>query len=160
VEEDVRPGDRAEDPDDLLFVLLDEGVRDPEEEVAVLARDDAAAEEGEDDLLREVEPLRADLAPLEVEEDLAARPEEVRDRLLVLEARVDERVPLEVLEREPRAARAGRRGPERAVELLGAVGRRVGVLRPGEAELLAARRLQELLPLLRERFRVQAVERA
>ena len=74
--------------------------------------------------------------------------------------RLDERVPLEVLQREPSPGRARRRGAawSALLELLGAVGRRVGVLRPGQAERLVARVREELLPRDRERLRVEAVE--
>ena len=117
-EEKVRPRDGCEDLGDLLLVLLEPRIRDAEEEMPVLAGDDAVPEEREDDLLRDVQPLRADLAPLVVEEDLGARPEEVGDRLLELLPGLDERIPFEVRQRAvargraPPAARSG--SPARA----------------------------------------------
>ena len=159
VEEHVRAGHGGEDLRDLLLVLLDERVGDAEEEVAVLAGDDAVPQEGEHDPLRDVEPVRADLPSLEVEQHLAAGAEEVGDRLLVLEPRLHQRVPLEVGQGEAGAvgrALGGR--AQGAVELLGAVGGRVGVLRPGQPERLVARVLEEAPPRRGERLRLEAVE--
>ena len=116
----------------------------------VLARHDAVAQEGENDLLRDVEPVGADLASLEVEKDLGAGAEEVGDRLLELRPRLDEGVPLEVLQDPVRAVRVPRgkrrRGLDGTGELLPPVRSGVGVLRPGQPERLAAGVLQEPAP--------------
>ncbi len=73
-EQDVRARDGGEDLRDLLLVLLDPRVRDPEQEMPVLARDEAVPQQGEDGLLRDVDPLGADLPALEVEEHLQHGP--------------------------------------------------------------------------------------
>jgi len=74
-EQEVGPRDGREDLGNLFLVLLEPGIRHPEEEVAVLARDDAVPEQREDDLLGDIQPVGADLAALVIQEDLRARPE-------------------------------------------------------------------------------------
>ncbi len=75
---------------------------------------DAVAQEREHDLLRHVEPVRADLPALEVEEHLAARARGGRAiDSSYSSARLHQRVPLEVGERDAGAARAPLAGAAR-----------------------------------------------
>jgi hypothetical protein len=99
------------------------------------ARHHAVAQQAQHHFLRHVEPVGADLPSLEVEQYLAAGAEHVRDRLLVLEAGLHQRIPLEVRQCQPRAVRrCGRNGVQRALDLLGTVRGRIRVLGAGEAQ--------------------------
>ena len=134
-EQDVRPRDDGQDLRDLLLVLLEPRIGHAEQQVAVLSRHQAVAEQREHDLLRDVEPLGADLPALEVEQHFVARAEQVRDGLFVLRAAPPPAGSTRDESRRDCARSAHRPAPasQRASQLLGAMGGGVGVLGAGEA---------------------------
>ena len=144
---------------DLFLVLLDERVRHAQQDVAVLSRHDAVPEQREHDLLGNVEPVGTDLPSLHVDQHFAAGAQQVRDGFLVLEPRLHQRVPLEVSESDVRAVgRVGRRRPQRAIQLFGAVRSRVRVLGARQPQGLVPRMHEKATPRLGEFTRVQPVE--
>ena len=134
-------------------------VRHPQQDVSVLARHDAVPQQRKHDLLGNVEPVGTDLPSLHVDQHFAAGAQQVRDGFLVLEPRLHQRIPLEVSERDVRTVgRIGRRCPQCAIELLGAVGGRVRVLRARQPQVFVARMREKATPRLGEFARVQPVE--
>ena len=132
-EQEVRPRHDGQDLLDLLLVLLDPRIGNTEQQVAIVSRHQAVAEQREHHFLRDIEPLGADLPALVVEQYFVARTEQVPDALLVLLARFDQGVPLEVAEDAAGLVAIGAgAGVDGASQLLGSMDAGIGVLGAGE----------------------------
>ena len=159
-EQNVGPRNHREDLRDLLLVLLEPRVRHAHEQVTIVPRHHAVAQEREEHLLGNLEPLGADLPALEVHQHFVAGAEQVRDGLLVLLPGLDEGMPFEVAQGQPGPIRrVGGRCGQRPRQLRRSVRRRVGVLRAGEPRRLRPWRRRPLPPRGGERACVEPVER-